>query len=169
MAEVIRSFEPFALTDLKRLADIAYSWLEDVFSRRPDTCGRYKDRLLMIALCQGGAQHFIDSQHGVKDLDVWAFFREHPEKPFPYRTVWHRDFGPSHFGRHPADEGYTGRRVDLIGRSIKASATEEPQVALRRWLVGGSESAKELANRPVIGLVPSNLMGTAVWPPNDFQ
>jgi hypothetical protein len=39
-----------------------------------------------MALCQGGAQHFVNESHGVKDLDVRAFFRAHPEQAFPPRA-----------------------------------------------------------------------------------
>ena len=87
-----------------------------------------------------GLSTTVDGRHGVKDLDVWAFFRAYPGRPFPYRTVWNRDFGPSHFGKHPNNAGYTGRRVDLIGRSIEATASESPVEGLHQWLAGGAAS-----------------------------
>jgi hypothetical protein len=34
----------------------------------------------------------------VKDFDVWAFFAEHPARPFPHRRRGRKDFGPSRFG-----------------------------------------------------------------------
>src|SRR5258708_3540373 len=144
MAKASRSFERFTPADLHRLAAIAQDWLDDVIARLPSTSGRYRDRLLLIALCPGGAPHYVDGKHGVKDLDVWAFFRAHPAGPFPYRTVWHKDFGPSHFGRYPNDKGFTGRRVDLIGRSVTTSANDDPVKAVRRWLAGRAVSAQYL-------------------------
>jgi hypothetical protein len=126
--------------------------------------GLYRDRLLLLALCQGGAQHYVDGKNGLKDIDVWAFFREGLSKPFPYRTVWHADFGHSHLGRHPGDVGYTGRRIDIIGRSIPCHRGESTELAVRAWLNRRSASARYIGARPVIGLAPSRYFAEAVWP-----
>jgi len=58
------------------------------------------DRLLLVAPCQGGALHYLDcknqvrNKNGVKDLDVYSFYAEHPRVPWPYRGRHGvRDFG----------------------------------------------------------------------------
>jgi len=78
-------------------------------------------RLLGRDLCQGAALHYVDGRNGVKDFDVWSFYAQHDDWPFPARWRGTRDFGPSKFGRYPGDPpGYAGRRVDLLGRSLPA-------------------------------------------------
>ena len=113
-----RSWEKIEQHHLRRLAEIAIGDLEDFFQRYPGHGGRYRDLLMLICLCQGAAGHFVHRDRGVKDFDVWAFFRKHPEKPFPARRHAKGDFGPSRFGPHLNDESHPGRGVDLFGRSI---------------------------------------------------
>jgi len=68
-------------------------------------------------LCQGAALHYADGANGVEDFDVWSFYAEHPDGPFPARWRRPADFGPSKSGRFPGDPAhYQGRRVDLMGR-----------------------------------------------------
>lgn len=75
------------------------------------------------------------------------------------------DFGPSELGRHPDDTGYTGRHVDLIGRSIDAPPSAEPVRTIRTSLrAGRTKFAKALAAKAVIALDPSELRGVTVWP-----
>ena len=158
-----RSFEPLTDDHLARLSGIAQDLLRDRVFRTP--VGRqYKDRLILLALCQGGAQHYVDGVAGVKDLDVWAFFRGGIKTPFPWRARWRADFGPSRLGRHPADDGYLGRRVDVMGRSIPANDANGEEAVLA-WLRGRSMSAKLLIKRPVIGLYPPKIFAQPLWSP----
>ncbi|MFO1103060.1 MAG: hypothetical protein U1E20_09180 [Methylocystis sp.] len=161
--EAERSYEPLTKDDLARLGAIAQDVLRDRVFRTP-VGHRYKDRLILLALCQGAAQHYVDGVTGVKDLDVWAFFRGGIEKPFPWRARWSVDFGPSRLGRHPADEGYLGRRVDVMGRSIPADKLTGED-AVRAWLHGRSKSARLLVKRPAIGLFPRELFAKPLWSP----
>jgi hypothetical protein len=45
----------------------------------------------------------VDGKNGVKDFDVWAFFRARPAKPFSCRTSI---LDPFYFGKRPDDDGY---------------------------------------------------------------
>jgi hypothetical protein len=117
MHEAERSYERMNDADLQHLSQRALDTLNEVFERAP-VAALYRGRLLVLTLRQGSAQHYIDGQHGIKDLDIWVFFRAGPPRPFPWRMVWNADFGPSHLGHNPNDGGYTGRRIDLMGRSI---------------------------------------------------
>ena len=57
---------------------------------------------------------------GVQDFDLWGFVEEVRGHPFPYRRRGQCDFGPSKFGRNSDDgDAFKGRRVDVIGRSIR--------------------------------------------------
>ena len=165
-----RSFEPLNHSDLQRLAAIAFEDLEQLFARRPETGKRYRDRLMMLCLCQGGAEHFVRRHRGIKDLDVWAFFSNHPDRPFPWRRRGFRDFGPSHLGRNPNNDrfGFTGRSVDIMGRSIQCDPDHSVSDCVRAWFqVGKTKSAKLIAQCPAIAIYPSDLCGDVIWDPID--
>src|SRR4051794_34118081 len=115
-----RSYERVTSRHLTRLARIAASDRAARFARKP-RWQVYENRIICVALCQGAALHYVDGKNGVKDFDVWTFYAEHIEGPFPYRWTTTADFGESRFGRResePDGRQYKGRRVDLIGRSL---------------------------------------------------
>jgi hypothetical protein len=147
-----RSQERIKLADLVRLAKLAADAEAELFKRNPQGSGRYTGRLLGRALCQGAAVHFINGTNGVKDFDVWSFYAEDSDWPFPARWRGTRDFGPSKFGRYPNDpRKYTGRRVDLIGRSLPVPVGADPAQALQHYLVARrTHSAKARAAKAVI-------------------
>jgi len=153
-----RSMALIEMADLHRLAELAADVEADLFARRPEGPGRYAGRLLCRALCQGAALHYADRVNGVKDLYVWSFYAEHPDGPFPARWRRPADFGPSKSGRFPGDPAhYQGRRVDLMGRSLKVPLDADPAEALRGYLSAAqTASAKALAAKPVVLIVPSN-------------
>jgi len=171
MAQVratLRSHGRITKADLRRLASIALENLEGLYRRRPETGRLYRDRLLALALCQGAAKHVIDGRHGIKDLDVWAFFRSGPARPFPYRRRGVSDFGDPKFGRHPDDRGFVGRRVDVMGRDIPVRRWESAESAIVRYLrEGRTTSAAKLAERPVILLWPGPQCGRMIWRPEE--
>jgi hypothetical protein len=160
-----RSFEKITEADIAILARIAYEDFEDLFTRK-DYCRPYRDRVRQICLCQGAARHFVHGDRGVQDFDMWGFFAEIPDHPFPPRRRGKRDFGVSRFGRNPDDlPGFKGRRVDIIGRSIPMQATETSIESVQRYLRGGlTESARLLAERPVIVAWPEKDLGQIIWP-----
>ena len=97
-----RSYERITIDDLKVLRDLALKDLRDFFRR----CSRYKlydDSLILIALCQGAALHYINGNMGIKDFDVWSFFAEVPLVRFPHRRWIIMDSGLAKFGVHPND------------------------------------------------------------------
>ena len=157
-----RSFERIDDTDLARLAEIAAEDRKDFFSRHPLYAHA---KVLCVTLCQGAALHYVDGSSGVKDFDVWTFFERTQQCPdFPCRRRLERDFGESKFGKNPADRYLTGRRVDLIGRSIE-SDDMIPTAALAKYLSDGqTHSARHLSQKAVILLEPTDLRGVVVWP-----
>ena len=161
-----RSMKPITKIDLRRLGDIALRDLESLFRRHPDTAHIYRHRLFAIALCHGAAVHFLDGKNGVKDFDIWCFFKAHPKKPFPYRRHAKADFGSQKFGKSRNWEHLVGRRVDLLGRSLKVSSHESPADALRGYLSSSkTATARALAKKAAILVYPRSLLGTVVWPP----
>lgn len=160
-----RSYEPLTKADLKRLGQIAANDRADLFKRKPETGRLNSDRLFAVALCQGGALHYLDGKNGIKDLDVWSFFEPNPKRQFPYRRRAQLDFGDPKFGQSEDTPSYVGRRVDHIGRTIPDTDYTDPVAVLRRYLrTGATESARRLAEKAVILIEPAHLFGTVVWP-----
>jgi hypothetical protein len=124
-----RSYEPLTKADLRRLGEIAAADRTDLFRRKPDTGRLYADHLFAVALCQGGALHYLDGKNGIKDLDVWSFFKPNPKRQFPYRRRAQLDFGDPKFGTSEDAPHFVGRRVDQLAgpghqlfRSSRAAA-----------------------------------------------
>jgi hypothetical protein len=161
-----RSMEPIAAKHLARLAELAIQDRLDFFARYPQWGELYSNRVLCVALCQGAAQHYLDGTTGVKDFDVWTFYQQHPACSFPARRIGHADFGRSPFGRHPAETTLTGRKVDMIGRSIPSTHGADIAQTLREYLATGkTDSARLLAHKAVVLIDPPKLRGRVVWPP----
>jgi len=99
-------------------------------------------------------------------MDVWSFYAQYDDWPFPARWRGTRDFGPSRFGRYPSDPPrYSGRRVDLLGRSLPAEPGADPGDVLLRYLAARrTDSAKALAAKAVVLIHPENRAGEIVWP-----
>jgi hypothetical protein len=160
-----RSYERIARGDLIRLARIARLDRVDLFARKP----RYRaleKRLICVALCQGAALHFVDGKNGVKDFDVWTFYAAHPDHPdYPWRRRKAVDFGDPKFGGSPDKPDFTGRHVDLLGRSLLVTEDADPALALREYLSEGrTETARRLAEKAIVLLEPSERLGDAIWP-----
>ncbi len=63
---------------------------------------------------------------------------------------------------------FTGRRVDLMGRSLDVTLDAEPAIVLRDYLsTAHTTSAKEMAAKAVVLITPEQLAGTVVWPKKD--
>lgn len=161
-----RSYELITDTDLRRLGKLAATDRESLFARRPQTGRLYRDRLFAVALCQGAALHWVNGINGVKDFDVWSFYVAHPKRPYPYRRIGCADFGDPKFGTSPGSHHFVGRRVDLLGRSIKLQRDPEVLESLRQYLSRSKpgSSAWHLAAKAVVLIEPKPLRGLLVWP-----
>ena len=157
-----RSYELLTEADLSRVRDLVVAKLTTVYSGT-EVASQYRDRMVCLALCQGAAAHWVGGAHGIKDIDVWAFYRDGLPRPFPYRARWTADLGESRFGRHPEDKGFKGRRIDILGRSIPIRTDEGPAKAVGAWLVSGTKSASMLAQRPLVGLLPVEVFAKTIW------
>jgi hypothetical protein len=144
-----------------------------LFKRNPHLAV-YRDRLLVVALCQGGGLHYVQCQkgekrkRGVKDLDVYSFYAEDPKVPWPYRRHGVADFGESEFGYHPGKrKEFAGRHVDLLGRALPVAADANPVEAVREWLAtSNNETPKRLRIKGVVGLLPARYRGRIIWDPD---
>jgi len=160
-----RSLLPLTEEDLRRLGQLAAADRKSLFRRKPETGSLYSSRLFAVALCQGGALHYLDGKNGIKDLDVWSFYTEDPARMFPPRRIAKVDFGDPKFGVSPDKPEFIGRRVDLIGRSIPGADPTDPVKSLQQYLTSRkTDTARLLAMKAVILIEPSRLLGTIVWP-----
>lgn len=160
-----RSYEPISLSDLRKLGELAALDRYDLFSRKAETGSLYGDKLFAVALCQGGALHYLDGKNGIKDLDVWSFYKASQIRMFPPRRRTKLDFGDAKFGTTDDSPHFVGRRVDLIGRSLVADDYSDPVDVLRNYLrAGTTPSARCLAMKAMILIEPLDLIGTVVWP-----
>jgi hypothetical protein len=163
--DLTRSYETILKPDLERLRSIAREELELFFKRNP--IRREVERnLLCIALCQGAALHYIDGRNGVKDFDLWLFFKaEEGVRDFPPRWRRQLDFRDPKFGKTEDSQKFTGRRVDLMGRTIHVGFGDHPINALCSFFsVGATKSVRMLAKKAAVILDPPELMGTVAWP-----
>ena len=165
-----RSLARIEIADLLRLAALAADAEAELFRRNPDGSGRYAGRLLGRALCQGAALHYVNGRNGVKDFDVWSFYAQYDDWPFPARWRGTRDFGPSKFGRYLGDPPqYAGRRVDLLGRSLPAAPGADPALAIHNYLAARrTNSARALAAKAVVLIDPMGRVGEIVWPTDRY-
>jgi hypothetical protein len=161
-----RSFERITTKDLKKLARIAHAEREDFFGRHREWALLYRRRLLCVALCQSAALHFINGSTGIADFEVWSFYAEHSEAPFPFQHGAKLDFGKSKFGADPTHpEAYAGRRVVLMGRSLDCKPNDDPIEVVQHYLkAGATPSARELREQAVVLLEPQRFLGYVIWP-----
>jgi hypothetical protein len=161
-----RSYARITRPDLRRLARLAAEDREDFFARHPEWGLLYRRRLVAVALCGDAALHYLNGITGVDEFLVCTLYAEHPEAPYPFQRVATTDFGTAKFGR-AADgpESYTGRRVELQGRSIDARPADDPLEAVQRYLkAAATVTARELARKAVVLLEPEELAGIEAWP-----
>jgi len=161
-----RSLDRIEIADLLRLAVLAADAEAELFRRNPQGSGRYAGRLLGRALRQGAALHYVNGSNGVKDFDVWSFYAEYDDWPFPARWRGTRDFGPSKFGRYSGDPPrYLGRRVDLLGRSLPVPLGSDPADVIRHYFAARQTvSARALAAKAAVLIASENRVGEIAWP-----
>lgn len=152
-----RALQPLTREHLTRLVDIAARDRDALFRRKPHL-QVYRDRILSVALCQGGALHYLDGKNGVKDLDVWTLYAAHPDCGYPHRRTGEADFGPSEL------EGWSGR-VDILGRSLPVPVGGDPAPIWQKYLrERRTTTAYFLSLKAVVLLEPADRRGEVVWP-----
>jgi hypothetical protein len=161
-----RSLEIIRQEDLERLAQLALKDQAAFFARNPDIAAVYRERLLCVTLCQGAALHYVDGKNGIKDFDVWSFYRESAMRPFPRRrprVVC--DFGDPRFGQSPGAPHFRGRRVDIFVKSIDGDDDLPVEEAIWQYLRNpNTRTAKCLATKAVVVVYPNELLGKILWP-----
>jgi hypothetical protein len=169
--ETPRSMEQIEDGDLKRLGRAADADLDRFFERNPHLLD-WRERVLAVALAQGGAEHRLRNKRGIWDLDVIVCFANVDERSRHLRRpIVHWDWGPSKFGRCPYDPPeYTGRAVDVKYWVIPGGP--DPVQAVRSWLEGRLRKkpdparGADIAHEPVILIRPEARLGEVIWDPD---
>ena len=160
-----RSFLLLQRADLVRLRDLAVTDRQQFFEANP-AWSMYRDRVICTALCQGAALHYVTGTTGINDFDVYTFFAADPERRWYAKRIKAVDFGSPKFGTSEVSpEGFVGRRVDLMARSLDVPVGADPVQALHGYLrTRQTTTAKFLAAKAVVLLEPAHLLGTVAWP-----
>lgn len=152
---------------LRRLAIAARIDREAFFAEHPRWRRSYGDRVEAVVLAEGSRRQ-VDGTR-VAPLEVWTFFRHHPDGPFPTR----RRRVPA--TRDPwrqvlAEPSLAGRPLTLVSVSLEADRFDDPELVVRRYLMTGKTAgARRLAKGRVIVLQPAQNRGQVVWNPGGIM
>lgn len=148
---------------LTRLAMAARRDREQFFAQHPRWRRAYGDRVEAVVLAERGRRQVEGAR--VAPLEVWTFFRHHPDGPFPTR----RRRVPANqapWDRILDHDSLAGRPVTLACVSLEADRFDAPGDVLKRYLLTGrSAGSTSLAKARVTILDPSALRGTLIWEP----
>jgi hypothetical protein len=158
MGDGPRSYDAILDEDLVCLATLAHQDRKGFMQRNPHH-GGLNDRIVLVALCQGAALHYLNGTNGVQDFDVWTFYDGSGTAPaYPPRRRGRALFESVRF----AD---CDKRVDLLGRSLPPSLEKDPLIRVRDYLnKRPTRSAYELSCKAVVVLEPANHRGQIIWP-----
>lgn len=151
-----RSYWVLTEADLTQLRQLAHEEHEEFFRRNPRLGAFFRKSLIGICLCQGAASHYLHPAIGIKDFDIWHFYRENKDSSFPYRA--HKSI----------EGGYRGKRIDFLKRAIPESTCEQypgqPGRTILSYLHQRDTRTKaELLKKAIIGLWPSSILGETLW------
>ncbi len=127
----------------------------EFFLRKPHLQA-YRKSLVGIVLCQGAALHYIGKENGIKDFDVWFFYKKDEKVNFSVRK--------------PVTDkkGYKGVKIDFMKRAIPASIcakfSNQPDQCILNYLLERNTSTKRfLLEKAGIGLYPKKIFAQTIW------
>ena len=151
-----RTFEKITRRDLDEILAVGNNVMSDFFVNNP----RYKplrNKLVLVALCQGAADHYCDGTTGIKDYDVWFFYAHMQGVSMPRSSIKKC---------YPGFNCYKDKKVDVLRRSDSAFKKGDVKASSRRYLTNPSNSTPiRLSEKAVIGLYPPEVMGKKLWQP----
>ena len=152
---------------LRRLAIAAQLDREAFFAEHPRWRRSYGDRVEAVVLAEGSRRQVDGSR--VAPLEVWTFFRHHPDGPFPTRrrrVPTTRD----PWKRVLSEPSLAGRPLTLFCVSLEADRFGDAELVVRRYLMTGKTAgAQRLAKGRVTVLEPAPNRGKIVWQPAEMM
>ena len=152
--------KPVTSNELSSLAKLAGAEEKAFFVRNPHLVEPYRQRLILVALCQGAAFWYLGRGCGVKDFDVHFFYAQNPNKRRLSRSVKREYEYIASFPEIP---------IDFIRTVVPgAQPNLEPEAAIqtvREFLRSKpTRNAHHLSQKAVIGLYPNEVFAKQVWP-----
>lgn len=143
-----RTYLPLTTAHLYRLYNFASSAHQHLASVKYSL----KGGILAACLTGDAAEHYIDKETGLEELDLMLLYRNTAaKKPLATDTLLSYDFGASDLGRHPDEDPavFTGRRINVRARALSLGDAD-PDDAVRAWLRSQSKPTTGLPARAVI-------------------
>ena len=157
--------QPVTMEELRCLAKHARMEEKAFFTRNPHLVEPYRERLILVALCQGAALQFLGCGYGVKDFDIHFFYAQNPDKKRLSRAVkpYKEDVGD--FSNAPID--YIRTVVPNAQPCLKPEEViQTVQEFLRRK---PTANAYHLSKKAVIGLYPDEVFEKQIWPAPELR
>ena len=151
-----RSYWLLTKANLEQLKELAYKEHEEFIKRNPHLRDFFYNSLIGVCLCQGAASHYLNPATGIKDFDIWHFYRESKHMSFPYRA--HKSI----------EGGYKGKRIDFLKRAIPERIchlypSEPGRIILDYLREKDTRTKRELLKKAIIGLCPGSIFGEILW------
>jgi hypothetical protein len=147
-----RLMTPLNRNDLELLREMALEEHQRFFERNPHLKNTYYGSLIGICLCQGAASHYLNPTVGIKDFDIWHFYKQNADVNFPYRA--HKRI----------ESGYKNKPIDFLKRAVPRNIFDfgpnQPEWIIMKYL---SERKSPLLKKAIIGLYPDVLFGRTLW------
>ncbi len=152
--------QPVTSNELHSLVKLAIAEEKAFFVRNPHLVGTYRQRLILVALCQGAALQYLGRGYGVKDFDVHFFYAQNPNKRRLSRAMKRE---------HACVAAFSEMPIDFIRTTILGAQPHlEPEVAIhtvQEFLRSKpTPNACHLSQKAVIGLYPDEVFGEQIWP-----
>lgn len=168
------SYEKITLRDLKQLLKLALKERKLFFKDNPNYRPYYRS-LIAVVLCQGAAKHFVDGKTGVKDFDIWFFYKPRNGKYPIWRLGRYGHIVDSEikkFGKNIKHPDFVGRKVDLMIRELPKKLIQEcganPNDCIKAYLKNPrTQSARKLSEKAAVGLYPKWIFGKVLYKSKD--
>lgn len=152
--------QPVTLDELRSLATLTAEEEKAFFKRNSHLIDFYRQRLILVALCQGAALQYLGRGYGVKDFDVHFFYAQNPDKLRLSRAV-KRNFG--------CVGAFPNVPIDFIRTIVPGTQPHlKPEVAVQtvqEFLYSKpTKNAEHLSQKAVVGLYPDEVFGKQIWP-----
>ncbi len=146
--------------EFQDLATLAIAEEKAFFERNPHLIELYRQRLILVALCQGAALQYLGCGYGVKDFDIHFFYAQNPNKPRLSRAV-KRDYADvGAFPKAPID--FIRTVVPKAQPHLKSEVTIQ---IIQEFLNSKpTKNAEHLSQKAVIGLYPNEVFEEQIWP-----
>ena len=152
---------PLSAGVLRRLAIASQMDREAFFAEHARWRRLYGNRVEAVVLSEGPRRQVEGSR--VSPIEVWTFFRHHPDGPFPTRRR-RIDVNQEPWQRVLNDPALVGRPLTLVSVSLETDRFDDPEHLVRRYLMAGkTTSARRLAKGRVVVLEPGPGRGQVVW------